>query len=74
MLDQIGGLETIQESRPLNDDEQLLKAHLAMEYEEAARNGEIFGGRDPESSGSNVVIKTLSSFTEWPLHVRDSTQ
>jgi len=32
----------LQESRLLNDDEQLVKAHLAMEYEEVARNEEIF--------------------------------
>ncbi|WMV20737.1 hypothetical protein MTR67_014122 [Solanum verrucosum] len=42
ILDQIGSLETLQESRPLNDDEQLVKVHLAMEYEEVARNEEIF--------------------------------
>lgn len=42
ILDQIGSLETLQESRLLNDDEQLVKAHLAIEYDEVARNEEIF--------------------------------
>ena len=42
ILDQIGSLETLQESRPLNDVEQLIKSHLAMEYDEVARNEEIF--------------------------------
>ncbi|WMV20014.1 hypothetical protein MTR67_013399 [Solanum verrucosum] len=34
LLEQIGRLEDIQEHRALTDDEQLLKAHIAMEYEE----------------------------------------
>ncbi|KAG5616439.1 hypothetical protein H5410_016263 [Solanum commersonii] len=34
LLEQIGSLEDIQEHRALTDDEQLLKAHIAMEYEE----------------------------------------
>lgn len=41
ILELIGSLEIIPESRPLTD-EQLVKAHLAMEYEEVARNEEIF--------------------------------
>jgi len=35
-------MEVPQESRSLTDDEQILKVHLAMEYEEVAKNKEIF--------------------------------
>ncbi|WMV47077.1 hypothetical protein MTR67_040462 [Solanum verrucosum] len=41
LLEQIGSLEDIQVHRALTDNEQLLKAHIAMEYEEVARNEEI---------------------------------
>ncbi|WMV36518.1 hypothetical protein MTR67_036414 [Solanum verrucosum] len=41
LLEQIGRWENIQVHRTLTDDEQLLKAHIAMEYEEVARNEEI---------------------------------
>lgn len=42
ILSQIGDMEVTQESRSLTDDEQLLKVHLAMEYEEVAKNEEFF--------------------------------
>ncbi|WMV37052.1 hypothetical protein MTR67_030437 [Solanum verrucosum] len=38
ILSQIGDMEVTQESRSLTDDEQILKVHLAMEYEEVAKN------------------------------------
>ncbi|KAH0720627.1 hypothetical protein KY289_005968 [Solanum tuberosum] len=41
LLEQIGSLEIIQEARPLTDDELMMKAQWAMEYEETARNEEI---------------------------------
>lgn len=41
LLEQIGSLENIQEARPLTDDELMMKAQWAMEYEETARNEEI---------------------------------
>ncbi|KAF3653169.1 putative ammonium transporter 1 member 2-like [Capsicum annuum] len=37
-----GDMEAAQETRPLTDDEELFKAHLAMEYENVTRNEEIF--------------------------------
>lgn len=41
ILEQISSFEDTQVHRALTDDEQLVKAHLAMEYEEVARNEEI---------------------------------
>lgn len=38
---QVDNLELIQEQTALTEVEQLQKAHLAMEYEEVARNEEI---------------------------------
>ena len=42
ILSQIRDMEVTQETRSLTGDEQLLKVHLGMEYEEVAKNKEIF--------------------------------
>lgn len=42
LLEQIGSLKVIQEARPLINDELLMKAQWALEYEEVARNDEIY--------------------------------
>lgn len=41
ILPQTGSLDLIQQQRPVTEDEQFQKAHLAMEYEEVSRNEEI---------------------------------
>ncbi|WMV21816.1 hypothetical protein MTR67_015201 [Solanum verrucosum] len=41
ILSQISSWETIQEQRPLTDDEMIQKTHLGMEFEEVAKQEEI---------------------------------
>ena len=41
-MSQIRDMEVTQETRSLTGDEQLLKVHLGMEYEEVAKNEEFF--------------------------------
>lgn len=71
--EKIGNFQDFQEHRSLTDDAAFLKAHLAMEYEEVAWNGEIHWRQKSRIQRVKNGDENTKFFQMVTVHKRNNT-
>lgn len=71
LLNELTELDQIQDNRQLNEDEMMIRATVMVEPEELAKNEETSWRQKSRVLWLKQGIKTLNSFREWLLLIKE---